>query len=213
MVLALDFALAKLWHRQTPLGAFLSYPLYPFPERGCRIVGDFCVRCGSRVVSRVLEGKPRRICQACKAVSYRDVIAAVSAIVYDRHDRLVLVRRAIEPGFGRWVIPGGYVEAGETMEAAAVRETREEIDIPLGEPVLSGVYSSPETPVVTIVYAIPGQFEEPDAGIETLQAKAFPIDAIPWSEVYFAATRQAMRDWIKKAWPTKNALATSRGLE
>ena len=147
---------------------------------------------------RMLEGKRRQVCSACKAVRYPDVIAAVSAIVYDDQRRIMLVRRGIEPGYGCWVIPGGYVEAGETMEQAALRETREEVDLPLGTPQLSGVYLSTDTRVATIVYAVPGQFRDPEPGSETLQAKVFAIEHIPWSEVYFESTRRALDDWVRK---------------
>lgn len=113
-----------------------------------------------------LEGKTRMVCSACRFVQYPDLIVAVSAIVFDADKGLVLVRRAIEPGFGQWVIPGGYAESGESMEEAVLRETREEIDIALGTPCLSGVYSSKGSHAVTVVYVIPGIYDHPRIGPE-----------------------------------------------
>nr|WP_243239265.1 NUDIX domain-containing protein [Sulfobacillus harzensis] len=135
------------------------------------------------------------------------MIASVSAIVHRHHEQVVLVRRAIAPGFGQWVVPGGYVEAGESLEAAAVRETLEEVDMQLGTPCLQGVYSSPDTRILTAVYAIDGDFSRARPGLETLEVKLFALRDIPWSAVYFDITRQALADWVRKVSPRKSDLA------
>lgn len=164
----------------------------------------FCERCGSRMVSRALEGKNRQVCAACKSVRYPDIVAAVSAIVYDSRDRILLVKRAIEPGYGRWVIPGGYAESGEALDRAAVREVQEESHLQAGDAVLSGVYSTAGTHVATIVYAMPAEpYENVEAGSESLRARWFPFPEIPWEAVYFESTRQAIRDWLKRGSPTR----------
>ncbi len=172
---------------------------------------SFCERCGSPMAPRHLEGKHRLVCAACKSVRYPDLVAAVSAIVYDAGGRLLLVKRAIQPGYGRWVIPGGYAEGGEALDRAVVREVEEEAHLQVGEAVLSGVYSTPDTRVATIVYAM---LAEPDdniqAGNESLRARWFPFHEIPWEAVYFESTRHAIRDWLKRGSLTRTDRSTNR---
>lgn len=156
---------------------------------------------------RQVEGKLRRICRDCKRVRYPDVIVAVSAIVHDSDGRILFVKRAIEPGFGKWVIPGGYAERGESLQEAAVRETVEEVAVSLGHPALSGVYGSEDSGVATVVFTMTAHApSQRQAGSETLRSRFFGINDIPWSEVYFASTRQALEDWIRNWWPTKSGL-------
>src|SRR4051812_9908572 len=87
-----------------------------------------CPQCGGALEQRRLKiGDPERlVCTACGFVFYLDPKVAVGTIVRTPEDRIVLVRRAIEPGYGLWVFPGGYVDRGETVTDAAVRETLEE---------------------------------------------------------------------------------------
>ncbi len=162
---------------------------------------------------RRLSEKVRQVCTACKGVRYPDMIASVSAIVHDQERGVVLVRRAIDPGFGQWVVPGGYVEAGESLEAAVLRETREEVAMPVGQPHLEAVYSSADTRVLTAVYTLAGDFSHARRGIETLQAKLFRLEEIPWSQVYFDSTRQALADWVRKVSPRKSDRANWLSLE
>src|SRR5204862_201203 len=90
----------------------------------------FCPRCGAALERRLLKStEPERlVCTggACGFVFYLDPKIAVGTIITTSSDRLVLCRRAIEPGYGKWVFPGGYVDRGEPLTAAAIREAREE---------------------------------------------------------------------------------------
>jgi len=85
----------------------------------------FCPRCGGVLERRLLKrGEPERpVCTQCGFVFYIDPKIAVGTII-DAGGALVLVRRAIEPGYGKWVFPGGYVDRGEPLIDAAVREAR-----------------------------------------------------------------------------------------
>jgi len=86
----------------------------------------FCPICGGTLESRLLkDGDPRRlVCTACGYVFYLDPKLAVGTIISIDGGRIVLVKRAIDPGYGKWVFPGGYVDRGEEVRAAAVREAR-----------------------------------------------------------------------------------------
>lgn len=157
----------------------------------------YCGACGGPVKVRPLKGKARGICQYCKKIIYPDLILAVSSIVHDQEDRILLVKRAINPGFGRWVIPGGYVEQGESLIQALRRETLEEVSLDLDDPVLWNVYSSSQSAVATVVYTMKAaRTTIRETGSETLQARFFPADHIPWNAIYFASTREALSDWV-----------------
>ena len=91
------------------------------------------------------------VCPACGAVHWIDPKVAAGVLIV-RDERVLLVKRAIEPGYGKWTFPGGHVDRGETVEEAALRETLEECGAiaDLGE--LLGLFSYPGRPVVIAVY-------------------------------------------------------------
>jgi len=110
---------------------------------------------------------------------------------------VVLLRRGVEPALGKWVFPGGYVDRGESVEQAALRETREESQLEVVIGSLLNVYSYPQSPNVIIVYAaqiIGGALAAAD---ESLEAATFLPQTIPWQELAFDSTRDALKDYIK----------------
>jgi len=110
---------------------------------------------------------------------------------------VILHRRAYEPGAGRWSMPGGFVDLGETVEDAARREVREELGIDVELGALVGVYSSPEERTVLIVYAARA-LGEPRTTDEATAVAAFAADAIPWGELAFRTDELALRDLFSK---------------
>lgn len=157
----------------------------------------FCPVCGAALDSRVLRlGEPARlVCTAapCGFVFYLDPKLAVGTIIADAQGRVVLIRRAIEPGYGLWVFPGGYVDRGEEVTLAAIREAREEsgLDVRLGD--LLGVYSyAGRIPVIIVYRATPigGTLAVDEEGLE---ARWFTPDEIPWDHLAFRSTREALQ--------------------
>ena len=99
---------------------------------------DFCPRCGSTMATETRGGRPRRVCQACRWVHFRNPGVGVAVLLRDESGRVLLVRRA--PGStreGAWCIPCGYLDYGEEVRAGAAREVREEtgLIVDVGEPV------------------------------------------------------------------------------
>ena len=160
----------------------------------------FCPRCGAALERRLLKStEPERlVCTggACGFVFYLDPKIAVGTIITTPSDRLVLCRRAIEPGYGKWVFPGGYVDRGETLIAAAMREAREECGLDVRLDGLVNIYSyAGRTPVI-VVYAataLGGTMCNDDESLETAE---FSRDAIPWSELAFRSTEEGLRDYL-----------------
>ena len=115
----------------------------------------FCPRCGGALERRELKStEPMRpVCTRCGFVFYLDPKVAVGTIIQTENDRLLLVRRAIEPGYGKWVFPGGYVDRGEPLVTAAIREAREECGLEVRIDGLVNIYSYPGRAPVIVVYA------------------------------------------------------------
>jgi ADP-ribose pyrophosphatase YjhB (NUDIX family) len=159
-----------------------------------------CPVCGERLATSIIkEEEPARlVCPACEFVFYLDPkVVACSILEVDR--RIVLLKRDIEPRKGKWVIPGGYVDRGETVEAAAIRETLEECGIRVRIKGVLGVYSYPGKTQVVIVYLAERLSGDLFAGDETVEAGWFSQEEIPWDDLAFRSTRDALKDyWNRK---------------
>jgi mutator protein MutT len=165
----------------------------------------FCARCAGALESRLLKAtEPERlVCVRCGFVHYVDPKVAVGTIITDAQGRIVLVKRAIEPGYGKWVFPGGFIDRGETVEAAAVREAREECGLDVRLEGLINIYSYPGVAVIIIAYAataLGGCLACDDEGLE---AQLFEPEQIPWNELAFRSTKQALEDFLARRTVTR----------
>jgi len=159
----------------------------------------FCPRCAHPLVARCLKaGEPDRLCcDGCDFVFYIDPKVA-AGVIATLEGRLLLLRRAIEPAYGAWVFPGGFVDRGEHPEQAAVREAREEAGIEIRLDGILGIYSHPPgSPVILIVYRGEVTGGAPQALDESLEAALFEPGALPWPELAFSTTRLALADWVR----------------
>ncbi|MFH1242830.1 MAG: NUDIX hydrolase [Pseudomonadota bacterium] len=158
----------------------------------------FCPACGGALKTSVLKPNepPRLVCGACEFIFYLDPKVVVCTIL-EMDGKILLLKRGINPQKGKWVMPGGYVDRNEEVKAAAIRETQEEsgLKISIGE--LVGVYSYPGNLTVVIVYTsqyLAGELLPKD---ETLEAKWFPKEEIPWDKLAFQSTMDALKDYCK----------------
>jgi 8-oxo-dGTP diphosphatase len=162
----------------------------------------FCPKCGRGLEPKSLkDGEPARlVCVGCSSVLYLDPkVAAGTITLVD--GGIVLLRRGIEPQWGKWVFPGGFVDRGESVEDAAVRETLEEVRLRVSLTGILDVYSFTGNDVVLIVYAADVIGGELGAGDEAEDVKAFPPEQIPWADLAFESTRAALRDYIHRFFP------------
>jgi len=158
----------------------------------------FCPSCAGALEPRLLKnGDPERlVCSACGFVFYLDPKVAVGTIIRAADDRLVLVRRAIEPGYGLWVFPGGYVDRGEEITSAAVREAREEAGLEVRLDGLVNIYSYPGRPLIIVVYAATALSGELCTDDECLEAGLFTPEEIPWDSLAFQSTHDALQQYL-----------------
>ena len=173
-----------------------NYRVHPHHEPAFR----FCPVCGGSLDARLLKaGEPERlVCAQCGFVFYLDPKVAVGTIIRDHHGHIVLVRRAIEPGYGKWVFPGGYVDRGEEVQVAAHREAREETGLLIRIDHLINVYSYPGRAPVIVVYAATLTGGCLMCDDESLEARFFAPDEIPWGDLAFRSTSEALRECLGK---------------
>lgn len=145
-------------------------------------MGHFCINCGAALVPRLIEDREVEACPNDDFVLWRDPKVA-AAVVVETEAGIVLGRRAIEPGYGLWCLPGGFVNHDEDPADAAVRECREEIGAAVEIAALIGTYHVAKrtaSSIVGIAYVarLP-EAEKLVAGSEMLEVGAFSLDALP----------------------------------
>jgi ADP-ribose pyrophosphatase YjhB (NUDIX family) len=153
----------------------------------------FCPQCGcswEKYDSNVLIGNHIQ-CASCGFTLYRDPKIAVCAIVAI-DDQIIMIRRTLPTNCGEWAIPGGFVDRGETVEAAAVREFKEEVLIDINIKRLIGVYSYVDNPVILIVFEGTTTDSAPRCGDEVSEVAMYNCDQIPWGNLAFPANRDAL---------------------
>lgn len=162
----------------------------------------FCPRCGHGLEPQVVKSgeHARPACTACGFVAYLDPkLAACTVFMHD--GGVVLLKRDTAPQLGKWVFPGGFVNRGEPVHAAAIRETREEVNLRVGLTGILDVYSFPGEETAVVVYAahvLSGKLEARD---ESSEVRPFPPEALPWDELGFDSTRAALRDYLRRFFP------------
>jgi ADP-ribose pyrophosphatase YjhB (NUDIX family) len=162
---------------------------------------NFCSRCGSPLDFGPLptEERDRLACNACGFIAYVNPRLVVSTLPVTHAGELVLIRRGIEPGYGAWAQPGGFLEIDETAQEGAVRETLEETGLLVEPTSIVGVYSRPKAAVAVICWEARIVGGEPRTSPESLEIRAFSRDAIPWPHIAFQTTAWAVRDWLDRS--------------
>ena len=159
----------------------------------------YCMHCGQRLTTAIPEGdtKRRMVCMDCGFIHYLNPRPVAGTIPVREDGKILLGRRDIEPRRGYWVFPGGYMDLGESTEAAAIRETLEEVRLEVRNLELIGVFTRVEPGVVVVVYEAEA-VGEAQVGDETSEIAWFAAHEIPWDEIAFDSTEAALRAWVAK---------------
>lgn len=153
----------------------------------------FCPRCGSQDVE--VDFPRHTYCRSCGRHEFHNPKPVAAAIPQTTDGQVVLLRRGFEPGKGLWTFPGGFVDLGESVEDAARREAMEELAAELELGPLVGVYSRPQERIVLIVFGAT-LTQEPQTTPEATEVRAFAPAEVPWDELAFWSTEQALRDLL-----------------
>ncbi len=160
-------------------------------------MGHFCVECGAPLVVKTIEGRELEVCPNDSYVLWHDPKVA-AAVVVEHGGGIVLGRRSIEPGFGLWCLPGGFVNDDEDPARAAVRECMEEINAEVELTGLLGVYHIPKTTASSIIgIAYRGRVVDGasiSAGPEMLEVRAYAADSLP--EIAFPSHRVVLEAYL-----------------
>ncbi len=158
---------------------------------------NYCSHCGAVVSLKIPPGDnlPRHICDACQTIHYQNPKMVVGCIP-EWEDRILLCRRAIEPRYGLWTLPAGFMENGETTMQAAARETREEANAEVEIGALYSLYSLPHINQVYLIFRSRLLNTTYSPGVESLETCLFSEQDLPWDTLAFPVVRQTLEDFF-----------------
>lgn len=159
---------------------------------------NFCPSCGSAVELRCPDNddRLRHICVTCGMIHYQNPKMVIGSIP-EWEDKILLCRRAIEPRYGLWTLPGGFMENGETTTEAAIRETLEEANARIAIGDLYSMYSLPYIDQVHMLFR--ARLLDPDfsPGVESLEVRLFAEHEIPWDEIAFRPVKYSLKHYFE----------------
>ncbi len=157
----------------------------------------FCSQCGAPVILRIPTGDhlPRHVCASCDTVHYQNP-KIVAGCIPEWEGRILLCRRAIEPRYGLWTLPAGFMENSESAVTAAARETLEEANAVVENLSLYGLYSLLHVSQVYLMFR--GQLKDGLAspGEESLEVGLFAEEEIPWEQIAFTVVHETLRQYF-----------------
>jgi 8-oxo-dGTP diphosphatase len=158
----------------------------------------FCYHCGSSLNDHGPGTHPH--CANCGETTWRNSKPTASVLITDNQNRVLLVRRSIEPKQGCWDIPGGFCEPGELPETGAIREAREELGVEVRLIAQTGmyidVYQDASEYTLNIFYSAEIIAGTPVAADDALEIGWFGSHEIP-DNIAFECCREALEDWRK----------------
>jgi len=162
-----------------------------------------CSRCGTELLEGPIPGEDRdRLhCPVCGYIAYVNPRLVVTTLPLTEQGEVILIRRGIEPAYGTWAQPGGFLEVDETVHEGAIRETLEETGLIVEPGEIIGLYSRLEAAVVVLLVEARIVGGRSRTSPEALAIQAFAPDAIPWHGIGLTTTLWALRDWVRLRHP------------
>ncbi len=159
---------------------------------------NFCSHCGARVQLRIPDGdnRPRYTCESCAAIHYQNP-RVVTGCLPEWEGRVLLCRRAIEPRAGRWTLPAGFMENGETAHDGAQRETLEEANARVEVHDLYTLFNLPHVDQIFMIFRSRLLDLDFGPGAESLEVELFDEADIPWEEIAFPVVTETLRLYFR----------------
>jgi ADP-ribose pyrophosphatase YjhB (NUDIX family) len=159
---------------------------------------QYCSQCGGGVTVTVPEGDnvPRHVCAECGTIHYQNPKIVVGCIP-EWEDQLLLCKRAIEPRYGLWTLPAGFMENGETVQQGAARETLEEAKARVEVGALYGLFNLPHINQVYMLFRARLVVPEFGPGAESLETQLMTESDIPWDEIAFPVIQEALQLYFR----------------
>jgi len=157
-----------------------------------------CRNCGTAVIYRLPDDgdtRERAICSSCQTIHYENPLNVVGTVPY-LAEKVLLCKRNIEPRWGKWTLPAGFMELGETTQQGAARETEEEAGATFEMESLFTVMSVPRVGQVHLFYRARLLSEQFNPGHETLEARLFAENEIPWDEIAFRTVKETLEHFF-----------------
>jgi ADP-ribose pyrophosphatase YjhB (NUDIX family) len=162
---------------------------------------QFCKSCGSAVTYRVPDDgdtRERAVCNSCHTIHYENPLNVVGTVpVWG--DKVLLCKRNIEPRFGKWTLPAGFMELNETVAQGAARETVEEAGAQFEMQDLFTLMNVTRVGQVHFFYRAQLMSDQFDPGHETQEARLFAEHEIPWDEIAFRTVKETLQHYFADA--------------
>lgn len=160
---------------------------------------NFCSECGAKVSLKKPEGdnRSRYICDSCGLIHYSNPKNVAGAILY-QGSKILLCKRAIEPRYGYWTLPAGFMENAETVKQGAARETFEEAQAKAKSLSLFGLFSLPHISQVYMMYVGELEGDTYASGPESLEVELFEPEDIPWDDLAFPVVKYCLQKYLKE---------------
>jgi len=158
----------------------------------------FCSNCAQPIVIEIPAGDhlPRHVCRACGVIHYQNP-RIIAGCIPEWEDRILICKRAIEPRYGYWTLPAGFMENGETVEHGAAREAHEEAlaHVKIGS--LIAVVNVLRSQQVHMMFRAQLTNLDFGAGSESLEVKLVHPRDIPWDDLAFQSVRFTLERFIE----------------
>ena len=158
----------------------------------------YCLKCSHKMQLSIpdMDTKQRLTCPSCGYIHYENpkVIVGVLPTI---DNKVLLCKRAINPGYGQWTIPAGFLECNETLLDGALREASEEAGIKVHNPQLYALFSIPRISQIYIIYRAEMESKQFNIGPETLEANFFSFEKIPFEDIAFSSIKLLLNLYIE----------------